>query len=221
MAPQPFRIGSAELPSVLIVSEVCFLRESLAEILTRAGIVVCGQSGTLPHAIAIAIAQRPEIVLLDVAFPGGTKAAMSLAAAPPKASVVALAIAETEENVLAWAEAGIAGYVPNTASLDDLVSLIGQISRGEQTCPTHIVGSLLRYIGAGERSSRQTASESPLLTRRELEISRLIATGLSNKDIARRLGISLGTTKSHVHNLLAKLSVQRRAEVIARVSVGR
>jgi DNA-binding NarL/FixJ family response regulator len=220
MAPQPFRVGSAELPSVLIVSEICFLRESLAEILTRAGIMVCGQSGTLPHAIAIAIAQRPEIVLLDVAFPGGTAAAISLATVPPKASVVALAIAETEENVLAWAEAGIAGYVPNTATVDDLVSLIGQIRRGEQTCPTRIVGSLLR-IGAGERAARPASPESPPLTRREVEISRLIATGLSNKDIARRLGISLGTTKSHVHNLLAKLSVQRRAEVIARMSVGR
>jgi two-component system nitrate/nitrite response regulator NarL len=221
MAPTLFQIGSAKLPSVLIVSEICFLRESLAEILTRAGIVVCGQSGTLPHALAIAQAQQPEIVLLDVAFPGGTAAAMSFAAAPPGASVVALAIAETEENVLAWAEAGIAGYVPNTASVDDLVSLIGQIRRGEQTCPTRIVGSLLRRIGTGERAGKQPSPAAPPLTRREVEISRLIATGLSNKDIARRLGISLGTTKSHVHNLLGKLSVQRRAEVIARMNVGR
>jgi two-component system nitrate/nitrite response regulator NarL len=219
MAPNPFQIAFTELPSTLIVSEVCFLRESLAEILTRAGIMVFGQSGTLPLALAIAEARQPEIVLLDVAFPGGVAAAMSLAAALPKASVVALAIAETEENVLAWAEAGIAGYVPNTASVDDLVSLIGQIRRGEQTCPTRIAGSLLRRIGAGGRSGKQAPALSTPLTRRELEISRLIATGLSNKDIARRLGISLGTTKSHVHNLLGKLSVQRRAEVIARMNV--
>src|SRR5260370_13804713 len=121
MAPNSFEISSPAA-SALIVSEVCFLRESLAEILTRAGIRVCGQSGTLPLALAIAQAQQPNIVLLDVAFPGGIEAAASLAAAVPGASVIALAIAETAENVLTWAEAGIAGYVPNTASVDDLVS---------------------------------------------------------------------------------------------------
>jgi DNA-binding NarL/FixJ family response regulator len=221
MGPEPNRIVPTAPASALIVSEVRFLRESLAEILTRsAGIRVCGQSDTLAHALAIAQARRPEIVLLDVAFPGGVQAAMALSTALPEARVVALAIAETEENVLTWAEAGIAGYVPNTASVDDLVSLIGQIRRGEQTCPTRIVGSLLRHIGASERSVKSSLPSVAPLTRRELEISRLIATGLTNKDIARRLGISLGTTKSHVHNLLGKLSLQRRADVMARMNAG-
>src|SRR6202035_1927207 len=105
MAPKPFQIGLAKQPTALIVSEVCFLRESLAEILTRAGIIVCGQGATLPLALASAQAHQPEIVLLDVAFSGGVAAAMRLAEALPDASVVALAIAETEENVLAWAQA--------------------------------------------------------------------------------------------------------------------
>jgi two-component system nitrate/nitrite response regulator NarL len=220
MAPEPNRITPAA--SALIVSEVRFLRESLAEILVRAAnIRVCGQSGTLAHALGIAQVQRPEIVLLDVGFPSGVQAAKGLSAALPEASVVALAIAETEENVLAWAEAGIAGYVPNTASVDDLVSLIEQIRRGEQTCPTRIVGSLLRRIGASERTAKPSLPSGAPLTRREVEISRLIATGSSNKDIARRLGISLGTTKSHVHNLLGKLSAHRRSEIMARMNAGR
>src|SRR6516165_2257408 len=103
-------LNSCQIPSaaparVLIVSEVCFLRESLAEILTRADIMVCGQVGSLAVALAHARAQRPEIVLLDVAFPGGVGAAQVLALALPEASLIALALAETEENVLAWAEA--------------------------------------------------------------------------------------------------------------------
>jgi DNA-binding NarL/FixJ family response regulator len=228
MAPQP--IDRTSTTNALIVSEVCFLRQSLAEILTRAGIGIGGQSGTLAHAFTLAAAGRTDIVLLDVAFPDAIAAAMSLAAALPHASIIALAIAETEENVLAWAETGIAGYVPNSASVDDLVSLILQIRRGEQTCPKKIVGSLLRRLGAQERADRTGRAERAdkpalamptALTRRELEISRLIATGLSNKDIARRLGISLGTTKSHVHNLLGKLSLQRRAEVMVRMNAPR
>jgi DNA-binding NarL/FixJ family response regulator len=213
------QIASAEPPRALIVSEVRFLRESLAETLTRAGITVCGQVGSLADALAHVHA-CPEIVLLDVAFPSAVRAAPHLAAALPAAMLIAFAIAENEDDVLAWAEAGIAGYVPNTTSVSELMSLIGQIRRGEQMCPPRIVGSLLRHIGAGKDAAKPTLSPPKLLTRRELEISRLIATGLSNKEIARRLGISLATAKTHVHNLLGKMSVQRRADVIARMSVG-
>ena len=141
------QIAAAAPARALIVSEVRFLRESLAEILTRAGITVCGQVGSLAVALAHARAQRPEIVLLDVAVPGVLGAAKDLANDLPEVSVIALAIAETEENVLAWAEAGIAGYVPNTASVTDLVSLIRQIRRGEQMCPAARRGNTRMSVG--------------------------------------------------------------------------
>ncbi len=217
---------SACVPDVclgtLIVSEVRFLRESLAEILQRApGMQVRGQSATAAHALAIAAKLQPEIVLLDVAFPGGTRTAVQLRAAAPESSVIALAVAETEENILAWAEAGIAGYVPNTASVADLAELIGQISRGEQTCTSRIAGSLLRRIATSGATPGTVDAPAAPLTRRENEILHLVGEGLSNKDIARRLGISLGTTKTHVHNLLGKLSVPRRTEAITRVHAAR
>lgn len=212
VSDQPVCLG------ILIVSEVRFLRESLGEILQRSpGLNVRGHSATLPHALASADMLRPEIILLDVAFPGGPRAAAQLCAAVPSARVIAIAVTETEEAVLAWAASGIAGYVPNTASVHDLALLIGQISRGEQTCPSFIAGSLLRRVGASSAATITTASAVPrasLLTPRENVILGLVGEGLSNKDIARRLGISLGTTKSHVHNLLAKLSVHRRTEAM-------
>ena len=103
----------------LVVSAVRFVRESLVEILGRvAGVRVSGQAETLSNAVDIARAARPAIVLMDVAFPGGTQTAARIGAAAPDASLIALGITETEEDVLAWAEAGIAGYVPNTASVE-------------------------------------------------------------------------------------------------------
>ncbi len=199
----------------VVISEVRFLRDCLAEIMIRVPqIGVCRQAATLDQAIELLETAQPDIVLQDVAFPGGPETASRLCAAGHHARVIVLGVCETEENVLAWAEAGIAGYIPNTASVDDLVALIEQIERGEQPCSSRIAGSLLRRVATSKQVALQ---ESSPLTLREREILHLVGAGLCNKDIARRLGISLGTTKTHVHNLLGKLNLQRRAEVMTHV----
>ena len=174
------RASTSDSLGTLIVSEVRFLRESLAEILARApGIEIRGHSATLAEALAAAGALHPAIILLDAAFPGSMGAVARFSAVVPQASVIVFAIAETEENVLAWAEAGIAGYVPNTTSVNDLIALIGQISRGEQACPSRIAGSLLRRLAAAGRATAPGLTALPL-TRREFEILRLICDGLSS-----------------------------------------
>jgi two-component system nitrate/nitrite response regulator NarL len=104
--------------SATIVSEVRFLRESLAEALSRYSIIdLKAQSATQAEALRSVEDLQPAIVLLDVAFPNPFEAAAEFAEIAPACAVVALAIVETEQNVLAWAEAGAAGYVPNSASL--------------------------------------------------------------------------------------------------------
>jgi two-component system nitrate/nitrite response regulator NarL len=207
--------GPPELQPTLVISAIRLLRESLIEILARSG-RPCAGAATLSEALAPTPPRSPTLILLDSATPEGPLAATRLARALPAARVVVFGIVETEEIVLAWAEAGVAGYVPNTASVADLLELIDGIARGEQACPSRIAGSLLRRLAAQGRG-RAPAPESKLLTRREQEILRLVSVGLSNKDIARRLSISLGTTKTHVHNVLGKLHLQRRAEVMVHV----
>jgi len=117
-------------------------------------------------------------------------------------------MAETEENVIKWGEAGVAGYIPRTATMTDVIAAIGNTMRGEQACSARISATLLRRLS--EHPTPSPASDKPLLTAREAEIVQLLATGLSNKQIALRLHISLATTKSHVHNLLTKLELPRR-----------
>jgi DNA-binding NarL/FixJ family response regulator len=152
------------------------------------------------------------VVLLDAAFPDGLRAVGHIRAATPRTRVVALALTETEQNVIAWAEAGIAGYVPSTAAIGDLAATLTAILDGAQNCSARVAAGLLRRIAEGKaRASLVEASVSPL-TVREQQIIDMIGAGLSNKDIARRLNIGLATTKTHVHNLLSKLNIQRRGQ---------
>jgi two-component system, NarL family, nitrate/nitrite response regulator NarL len=212
--PRSEPAGPRECQLTLVISSIRLLRESLVEILSRDG-RHCFEAASLTDGLDTARQTTPALILLDAALPEGSLAATRLSHALPAAALVAFGIVETEEAVLAWVEAGIAGYVPNTASVADLLYLIEGIARGEQVCPSRIAGSLLRRLAARGRD-RVPSGEAQPLTRREQDILRLIGAGLSNKDIARRLSISLGTTKSHVHNLLGKLGMQRRTEVMAR-----
>jgi DNA-binding NarL/FixJ family response regulator len=129
--------------------------------------------------------------------------------------IIACSVRESEEEIIAWAEMGVIGYIPRSTALADFVRLIVDIHHGEQTCSGRIVTGLLRQIAmtARRRPSRDTAFPSAALTRRERQAAELIRSGLSDKEIARQLNISLATTKSHVHNLLGKLRVHRRSQV--------
>jgi DNA-binding NarL/FixJ family response regulator len=113
----------------------------------------------------------------------------------------------------------VIGYIPNTAASADLVRLIVDIHGGQQPCSGRVAAELLRRIAVSESLGIGRNAPIPALplTRRERETAELIATGLSDKEIARRLNISLATAKLHVHNLLGKLNVQRRGQVVVRM----
>jgi two-component system nitrate/nitrite response regulator NarL len=201
---------------VLIVSEIRFLREGLAEALKREPPhSVVGLAANVDEMLAAVDQSRPAIVLLDAAFPNGTAAVRDIRAVGPAVRVVVFAVMETEENIVGWAEAGAAGYIPATAGLGDLVRLLADVVQGEQICSGRVASGLMRRVafGAKTRDERNRTKVAPILTTREREISRLVSAGLSNKEIARQLNIELSTTKSHVHNLLGKLQLRRRGQI--------
>lgn len=201
--------------SVLILSDIRFLREGLATVLARDGAFsfVCA-AGEVAEALALMSIRPPSIVLIDSAFPGGLGAVSHLRRIMPSLQVVAFALSETEAEVIAWAEAGVCGYVPRSAGLSELVGFLVKVIRREQVCSTRIAAGLLRWIADGPRAvGPAPVADMSMLTAREEQVVRLVAAGLSNKEIARRLNIGLATVKSHVHNVLGKLMLERRSQL--------
>jgi DNA-binding NarL/FixJ family response regulator len=208
---------AAVLPRVVVAADVCLYREGLAHSLERRGAAeVAGMAATRDEAVDLVLASNPDVVLIDMGMRGAPDVVRAVREAMPRVQVVALAITETEEVVVACAEAGVAGYVARDASMDDLVRTLRAVARGELDIPARIAASLFRRVGvlAGRR---EDPPGTHALTPREREIVALIDRGCSNKEIARRLQIELSTVKNHVHNLLEKLGVRRRSAAAARV----
>jgi len=201
---------------LLIVSEVRLLREGVAGVVDGHPVLeVAGLYETLREALLALRNYDGATVLLDGSFPGGLEAVRTIHEVAPSACVIAFAVSETEENIVAWARAGAAGYIPANAALHELAHCIEGISRGEQICSAALASRLIRSLRAPQvaiEPPRASCVPVPLTTR-EQEIIRMLAEGLSNKEIARNLHIELSTTKTHVHNLLGKLGLQRRGQI--------
>lgn len=201
---------------VLVVGDVRIYRDGLAEVLAReTGVEIVGTAAGQAEVDDGVRKLRPDVVLLDTAMAGAIETIRSVATMGTGAQVVALGVPEREREVLDCAEAGVAGYVTRAASLADLVAAVAGVARGEVLCSPRMAAALLRRVAA--LAAERTPAAEALLTRRELEIVELIDAGLSNKEIARRLSIEPATVKNHVHNILEKLKVDRRAQAAALV----
>jgi DNA-binding NarL/FixJ family response regulator len=205
--------GSPAPVRVFVVADVRVYRELLAEALAREdGFEVDGSAPGDIAGMAIGMAE-PGVVLVDTASVPGPAGVRALAAAAPEAKIVAVGIPDDEAAVLALAEAGVAGYVTVEQPLDELVAAVEAAANDELQCSPRVAAALAKRVAALAGGPRRNADQR--LTRREREIAALIADGLLNKQIARRLSIEQATVKNHVHNILAKLGASRRDEVAA------
>jgi two-component system nitrate/nitrite response regulator NarL len=208
--------GDARRLRVVIIAAVRLYREGLAAELARRGWDVVGAVGDIAPGSELVRQLRPEITLVDIGPPETIERLPELVNVVSATKILALGVPERPADVVACAEAGLDGYVPREASLDDLVERLQAADRGEVKCPEAIVGSLFSRIAALADEQRPS-SVLHRLTGREREIVDLIERGLSNKQIALELGIELSTVKNHVHRIFEKLDVQRRTEAAALV----
>jgi DNA-binding NarL/FixJ family response regulator len=208
----------------LLVINTRFYRESLATTLPQKGSVsIVGSVSGKAEAFACASRVKPDVVLLDAAVAEGPELVRALTMSSSPAQVVVAAISETPDSVINWAEAGIAGYVSRDHSVDELIRIIECVAQGELMCPPRIAASILGRLSQLATLGRSEQPESgcpPRLTSREKEVIRLVASGLSNKRIASELGISVATAKNHVHNVLSKLNLRRRADAATALDSG-
>ena len=199
---------------LLIVAEVRFYREGLAGVFADEDVEIVGAVASVDEALARAAERKPTVTLVDLGTRGAVALALAMRVAAPETRVIALAVQEVEEEVVMLAESGVAGYVTREQSLDELVAAVRSVAAGETLCSPWLAATLLRRVAELARD-RFPAAPAERLTTREREIVALLGDGLSNKEIAARLRIELPTVKNHVHNILEKLNVRRRAEAAA------
>jgi two-component system, NarL family, nitrate/nitrite response regulator NarL len=199
---------------LLFVSDILFVREAFETIIERDPAIADVRCADPAEAMALSLIAQTDAVLVHTALDEGPMVVRRLREVAPMTPIIACALRETAEDVIAWAEAGVTGYLPNTVRLEEIVQAVRDILAGQQFCSSRVAAGLLRRIAAAaSHGAAETPAAVRALTRRERQIAELIAAGLADKEIARRLNISLATTKSHVHNLLGKLSVEHRGHV--------
>jgi two-component system nitrate/nitrite response regulator NarL len=205
--------------AVLVLAESRLYREAISSALEQAAdIAVYGTAARPTEAIEDGSLLRPDVVLVDARIPNAVAAVHAFQRFWPGVRVVVLAASEAEPDLVRLAEAGVSGFVLHDESVEQLAAVIYGVTRGEASCPPRLAAALLQRVSALAARVPYQAGEAPL-TARELEIATLVAEGLSNKEIARSLHITLATVKNHVHSILKKLQVTRRADVGQRLHV--
>lgn len=203
-APTPIRL--------CVVAETRLYREGLVEILGRVdGMTVLDCAAPRDGVVAALRAAAPDVLLVGASVSEVKSLVSALDAAGQPIRVVALDIHAVDEDVMAWAGTGAAGFVSRESTLDELITVVRGVAAGDHACSSAIADALLRAAAA-----RHTGTEAPLWTDREREIVALVDAGLSNKEIARRLDISLSTVKNHLHNVYEKSHLRGRVAVVAR-----
>lgn len=199
--------------SIVIADDHALVREGTRRLLeAEEGLVVVAEAGDGASAVAEVERLRPNVVIMDIAMPGmnGIEATRQIKARQPQVAVLALTAHDDDQYILKLLDAGAAGFLLKDAGGRELTDAVRAVHRGETILSPAIAARAARL--ASERRA-QTDSHPPL-SDREMEVLREAARGLPNKDIARRLNLSVRTVHTHLGNIFSKLGVGSRTEAV-------
>src|SRR6478672_1923105 len=177
-------------------------------------IVVVGETGDGLEAVDCIVELVPDVVLIDTRMPSvsGIEATRLVRASDPTVRVAMLTVSESDDDLFASVRAGAIGYLLKEVSIEELPDAVRAVARGHSLISPSMASRLLGEFNALSRRVEEQRGTAPRLSDRELEVLRLVARGLSNKDIAAELVIAENTVKNHVRNILEKLQLRSRME---------
>ena len=203
---------------VLVVDDHALFRRGLQMVLEQEpDIEVVGEASDGAEAVQTAADTTPDIVLMDVRMPkrGGIDACTSIHETVPSAKIIMLTISDEEADLYDAIKAGAMGYLLKEISIEEVASAIRAVHGGQSLISPSMASKLLtEFASMIKRTDDRQQVPTPRLTDREMEVLKLVAKGLNNRDIAKQLFISENTVKNHVRNILEKLQLHSRMEAV-------
>jgi two-component system NarL family response regulator len=204
----------------LIVDDHALFRRGLEIVLvTEPDIEVVGEAGDGAEAVLRAGESLPDVVLMDIKMPrsSGIEACRSIKDVAPSARIIILTMSDEEEDLFDAIKAGASGYLLKDIPLDQVAEAVRSVHGGQSLISPSMAGKLLtEFASIARRATEESPREvpAPKLTDREIQVLKLVARGMNNRDIAKELFISDNTVKNHVRNILEKLQIHSRMEAV-------
>ncbi|MGH3413252.1 MAG: response regulator [Marmoricola sp.] len=209
--------SSADAPvRVILVDDQELFRRGLTMLLgAEPDIDVVGEAGDGVSAVDLAVEKVPDVVLLDVRMPkrSGLQACIQIREQVPSARIVMLTVSDEEHDLYESVKNGASGYLLKDASIDEVAQAIRLVAGGQSLISPSMAVKLIDEFKEMTRRGRDQVP-TPRLTDRELEVLRLVARGMNNREVARQLYISENTVKNHMRNILEKLQLHSRMEAV-------
>jgi DNA-binding NarL/FixJ family response regulator len=214
----PVPPGTGDPIRVLVVDDHALFRRGLEMVLEQEpDIDVVGEAEDGSDAVSKATETTPDIVLMDVRMPkrGGIDACTAIKAAVPSSKIIMLTISDEEADLYDAIKAGAMGYLLKEISIEEVASAIRAVHGGQSLISPSMASKLLtEFASMIKRGDERQQVPAPRLTDREMEVLRLVAKGMNNRDIAKQLFISENTVKNHIRNILEKLQLHSRMEAV-------